>query len=71
MKAYPSVRPAPPRRGAQSLTTIFAVPMAIGVISCIGLISALTGDGLRDMVSWVALVIPIGAIIWAMRTRRC
>jgi hypothetical protein len=69
MKAYPAVRPAM-RRQAQPLRTIFAVPIAIALISCIGLISALTGDGLRDMVSWVALLIPIATILWAMRTRR-
>jgi cyanate permease len=35
-----------------------------------GLVSALTGDGWRDALSWLALAAPVAALIWAMRTRR-
>ena len=56
--------------GAQSSRRIFAVPAAIAVISTIGLVSALAGDGLQDVVSWIALSIPILAVAWAMRVRK-
>lgn len=38
---------------------IFAVPMVLGVLSVVGLISALVGDGFWDGVSWMTLAIPI------------
>lgn len=59
-----------PRPGAQSLSAIFAIPLAIAVVSLVGLVSALTGDGLRDQISWVALAIPVAAVVWAMFARR-
>ena len=43
---YMSVRP---RR--QTNVQIFAVPLVLGVLSVVGLISALVGDGLWDGVS--------------------
>jgi hypothetical protein len=49
---------------------IFAVPAAIAVLSSIGLLSALTGDGFRDILSWILLAVPVVAVIWAMRARR-
>lgn len=49
---------------------IFAIPAAIAVLSAIGLLSALTGDGFRDALSWVLLAVPVAAIVWAMRVRR-
>ena len=51
---YMSVRP---RR--QTNVQIFAVPLVFGVLSVVGLISALVGDGLWDGVSWLTLTIPI------------
>ncbi len=54
----------------QSLRAIFGMPIAIGLASIVGLVSALTGDGPRDALSWLALAIPVGAVGWAMRARR-
>ncbi|WP_307088368.1 hypothetical protein [Sphingomonas faeni] len=42
----------------------------IGVLSVGALIAALTGDGWRDMLSWVGLAVPIVTVGWAMRARR-
>ncbi len=56
--------------GRQSLGTIFALPMLIAAATTIGLVSALTGDGWRDWLSWATLGIPVAATWWAMRTRR-
>lgn len=52
------MKPAPrPRR--QTNGQIFAIPALLGVLSIIGLVSALVGDGVWDGVSWVTLAIPI------------
>ena len=47
----------PPRR--QTNGQIFAIPMVLGVLSIIGLVSALVGDGIWDGVSWLTLAVPI------------
>ena len=52
------------------LGAIFALPLAIGVLSVVGLISALTGDGWRDALSWAGLAAPVLAVGWAMKARR-
>lgn len=52
------------------LRAIFAWPIAIFLLGIVGLVSALTGDGWRDGLSWMALVAPVAALVWAMRARR-
>lgn len=54
----------------QSLWSIFAAPIAIAVFSAIGLVAALTGDGWRDAISWLALGVPVAAVVWALKSRR-
>ncbi len=46
-------------RKPQSLGDIFGIPLLLGVLSTIGLISALVGDGIWDGVSWLTLGAPI------------
>lgn len=60
------------RRNKRSLPlrAIFAWPAAIFLTGIVGLVSALTGDGWRDGLSWLALVAPVAALAWAMQTRR-
>lgn len=43
----------------RSLSQIFAAPLVIALVSTVGLISALVGDGWWDAVSWVALGLPV------------
>jgi hypothetical protein len=57
----------PPRHGVAS---IFAVPVVIAVMSAVGLVTALTGDGWRDVLSWAGLTVPVLAVTWAMKARR-
>jgi hypothetical protein len=38
---------------------IWLVPIILGVISAIGLLSALTGDSIWDLFSWITLGIPL------------
>jgi hypothetical protein len=56
--------------GRLPLRAIFARPIAIFLLGIFGLVSALTGDGWRDALSWIALVAPVAALAWAMRARR-
>jgi hypothetical protein len=42
-----------------SLGQIFAAPLVVAVISSLGLIAALVGDGWWDGVSWAALAVPV------------
>lgn len=53
-----------------SLRAVFALPLAIALLSLVGLVSALTGDGWRDAVSWLGLAAPVLAVAWAMKARR-
>lgn len=53
-----------------SMRAVFALPLAISVLSAMGLVSALTGDGWRDAASWLGLAAPVLAVIWAMKARR-
>lgn len=43
----------------QTNSEIFAIPIVLGMLSMIGLVSALVGDGLWDGVSWATLTIPV------------
>jgi len=52
------MKPAP-RARRQTNGQIFAIPLVLGVLSIVGLISALVGDGVWDSVSWATLAIPI------------
>ncbi len=59
-----------PNIRARSLRAVFAAPLVMCVLSLIGLVSALAGDGLADWLSWAALAVPVLAVAWAMRRRR-
>ncbi|GGE17158.1 hypothetical protein GCM10011529_24550 [Polymorphobacter glacialis] len=73
IRARPQEIPSQPRRlpraARKSLRQVFAAPAVIAVISLIGLVSALTGDGLRNIVSWAALGVPVVIAIRAWSRR--
>ena len=48
----------------QTPTQIWSGPIIIGVVSAIGLLSALLGDGIWDAVSWASLSAPMAIIAW-------
>lgn len=48
------------------IRSIFALPAILAVLSLVGLIVALTGDGWRDLASWIALSLPLIAVFWAV-----
>ena len=47
-----------------SSSQIWGMPIAIGIVSAIGLISALLGDDIWDALCWGALAIPIVIPLW-------
>jgi hypothetical protein len=40
------------------------MPLILGAVIAVGLVSALLGDGLWNAVSWIALGIPLGVSAW-------
>jgi len=57
-------------KAGRPLATIFAMPLLLALLSIVGLVAALTGDGWRDALSWAALAGPVAAILWACARRR-
>jgi len=43
----------------KTIGQIFGIPLLTALLSAIGLVSALVGDGISDSVSWVMLLFPI------------
>jgi hypothetical protein len=41
---------------------VFGPPLLLAVVSAIGLLSALLGDGIWDVLSWLALGTPIAVV---------
>jgi hypothetical protein len=48
----------------RSAYQVFAIPIALGVLSAVGLVAALLGDNVWDAVSWLALGIPCVVMTW-------
>jgi hypothetical protein len=47
-----------------SARQIWGMPLFLACLSALGLISALMGDGMWDMLSWIALAAPLGVVVW-------
>ncbi|UZK66381.1 hypothetical protein [Sphingomonas sp. M1-B02] len=52
------------------IRSTFAIPLLLAALSLFGLVSALLGNGLADLLSWITLTTPIAAVAWAMRVQR-
>ena len=52
------------------IASTWAIPILLAVLTLIGLVVALTGNGWRDAFSWLALAAPIAATGWAARSKR-
>ena len=48
------------------LRRIFSMPLLLAVLSLIGLMSALLGDGWWDRLSWAALGLPLLIVVWRL-----
>ncbi|WP_121119217.1 hypothetical protein [Croceibacterium ferulae] len=51
------------------LLQVFGIPLLLAICSLVGLVSALTGDGWRDIVAWIALAVPVLAVGRAIQRR--
>ncbi|MPY69498.1 MAG: hypothetical protein GEU92_05370 [Alphaproteobacteria bacterium] len=49
---------------------VFGIPVLVALISIVGLVAALLGDGPMDAISWIGLLVPLLLILWALRYRR-
>jgi hypothetical protein len=47
----------------QTTWQIFAIPLGLGLVTLVGLVVALAGDGLWDAFSWTALGIPLMTLV--------
>ena len=47
------------KRRSHRLAEIFRAPMIVALVTMLGLLSALLGDGLWDAASWIMLLLPI------------
>ncbi len=45
---------------------IWGMPILIGLLSAVGLLSALLGDGMWDALSWLALAAPVVVTLWCV-----
>ncbi|MGC4059493.1 MAG: hypothetical protein QM749_01000 [Aquabacterium sp.] len=53
--------------GVQSAWQVFRFPTVLGLLTAIGLISALMGDDGWDVLSWIVMFAPIATVVWAWR----
>jgi|AGTN01.3.fsa_nt_gi hypothetical protein len=54
----------------RSLRQVFGVPSILQILTLVGLVAALLDDGIWDVVSWIALAIPLLVIGWHLWGRR-
>jgi hypothetical protein len=43
---------------------VWTAPIVLGVVSAIGLTTALVSDDIGDVVAWVALAVPVVVVLW-------
>lgn len=53
-----------PPPSPSSFRRLWAWPLALGLLSSSGLLSALVSDGWGDAWSWLALGVPVAAMAW-------
>tara|TARA_R110002167_G_scaffold1352_2_gene6021 strand:- start:7943 stop:8125 length:183 start_codon:yes stop_codon:yes gene_type:complete len=56
-------------RSPPGLVGIFAIPLALALVSLIGLVGALLGDGAWDLIGAGLLATTLVAILWARFVR--
>lgn len=52
------------------MTRLWGAPLVLALVTAIGLVSALLGDGAWDVLSWLTLAAPIATMFWYARPRR-
>lgn len=49
---------------------LWGAPIALAVVSAVGPIAGLVGDGVWDALSWLGLCLPVAACVWFGWARR-
>ncbi len=49
--------------------SVWRAPIALGLLTASGLLSALISDGIGDVWSWIALASPLVVAAWCVRRR--
>jgi hypothetical protein len=44
--------------------SLWGAPIGLALVSALGLVAGLLGDGVWDVVSWLGLGLPIAACLW-------
>ena len=57
-------------RNRRTLGQIFVAPIVVGLLSAIGLVAALIGDGWWDAVSWFSLGLPVLLYLFFVMRRK-
>lgn len=57
-------------RGHHGQWRVYRTPTLIALASLVGLVSALIGDGVFNVVSWIALGMVPCIVAWALLSRR-
>lgn len=52
------------RAADRSLSRVFIAPTIITIASIVGLIAALIGDGVLDVIGWMGLGAPVAVSLW-------
>lgn len=52
------------------MSRVWRAPLAVGLLSVVGLLAALFADGLGDLVSWIALAAPVAVAIRCLARAR-
>lgn len=42
------------------------MPIFLAVLTAVGLLAGLSGDGLADVLSWLGLAVPAAICVWAL-----
>ena len=58
------------RRTAQTQGRVFRWPLGLGVVTIVGLVAGLLGDGGFDVLAWLGLGIPLLVCMWASMIRQ-
>lgn len=69
-----SARPSSSARSTRtshplSAWEVFRVPLVLGLLTGVGLVSALVGDGAWDVLSWVTILAPMAVVARAYSRR--
>ena len=54
----------------RSFVKIFGWSILLALVSAVGLMGALLGDGPLDWLSWCCLFVPLAVLAWVLTTRR-